>query len=885
MTAGNRQKKLFSTPAKAVVTVLLFLGVTLCSVFGLLFLQLMNVSGGDPIAYGGEVPYYATPGCGWRMTSDLLQLSEVLNINRYYDTDGKYDPSQLVDITQDYSGGMASVDADENVSYTIDDLYQMYVSGLAEELSNAALDSDYMDSYTIYTTMSEEGSMEGAAGADESESGAADEFFAPASSEASADVSESEAASGGNGSASASGLEAQEEIALSYMDSNTWEHLLEIGTADAYSNRFLYLYGRGYPMEEDYGFLTAAGSTLADYAAANPEDVSLRDLYTNLISAAESVYNYVWNRQYPTYDLGTNTNLKYYVTDGEAVYTNGTQWNSLTEEEVAALVSNQTMHFSYVRENGRLTESDFPDTAAGYQLANALASQQMLSQNERVCVSLDTSYPVEDGYREEAQFFAYFSPYAALFLVLAVIGLVTAIVAFVLCTIQAGRNGQDKAVQMYGFDAIPTEAAAALGIILGVLFIGGFGGVIIVDFNAFSPFWLVVATVYICASVGLFMIFYLSLVRRIKAHNLWEKSLIRAVVNLGGKVYEARKESTRLIVAGIGLMLLHFIFLTSLGFFGILLCLVVDVLVLLYMLREAAGKQNVIEGMRQLGSGNLDYKVEMAELNGNNRELAEVVNSMGDGLKAAVKERMKNERMQADLITNVSHDIKTPLTSIINYVDLLKRENIEDPKIKGYIDILDRKSQRLKQLAEDLVEASKVSSGNVKLEFVVLNLNELIQQVNGEFDERLTARELQMICSLSPEPALVRADSRYLWRVVENLYGNVAKYAMPGSRVYVAVERQEGRVIFTIKNMSEQTLNVSPDELMERFVRGDSSRTTEGSGLGLSIARNLAKLMDGTLEITVDGDLFKVQVAFPEVVKQETRQEADPEGTQSHQAV
>ncbi len=157
--------------------------------------------------------------------------------------------------------------------------------------------------------------------------------------------------------------------------------------------------------------------------------------------------------------------------------------------------------------------------------------------------------------------------------------------------------------------------------------------------------------------------------------------------------------------------------------------------------------------------------------------------------------------------------------------------------------------------------------------------------MNGEFDERLTARELQMICSLSPEPALVRADSRYLWRVVENLYGNVAKYAMPGSRVYVAVERQEGRVIFTIKNMSEQTLNVSPDELMERFVRGDSSRTTEGSGLGLSIARNLAKLMDGTLEITVDGDLFKVQVAFPEVVKQETRQEADPEGTQPHQAV
>ena len=245
---------------------------------------------------------------------------------------------------------------------------------------------------------------------------------------------------------------------------------------------------------------------------------------------------------------------------------------------------------------------------------------------------------------------------------------------------------------------------------------------------------------------------------------------------------------------------------------------------------------------------------------------------MGDGLKTAVEVRMKNERMQADLITNVSHDIKTPLTSIVNYVDLLKRENIEDPKIKGYIDILERKSQRLKQLTEDLVEASKASSGNVNMEFVTLNLNELVQQVNGEFAERLSGRELDMICSLPPEPALVRADSRYLWRVIENLYGNVAKYAMPGSRVYVDVIRREGSVVFIMKNMSEQTLNISPDELMERFVRGDSSRTTEGSGLGLSIAENLVKLMKGTFELFVDGDLFKVEVTFPEVNRDVFRQ-------------
>ena len=158
------------------------------------------------------------------------------------------------------------------------------------------------------------------------------------------------------------------------------------------------------------------------------------------------------------------------------------------------------------------------------------------------------------------------------------------------------------------------------------------------------------------------------------------------------------------------------------------------------------------------------------------------------------------------------------------------------------------------------------------MEFVTLNLNELVQQVNGEFDERLSGRELDMSCSLPPEPALVRADSRYLWRVIENLYGNVAKYAMPGSRVYVDVIRREGSVVFIMKNMSEQTLNISPDELMERFVRGDSSRTTEGSGLGLSIAENLVKLMKGTFELFVDGDLFKVEVTFPEVNRDVFRQ-------------
>ena len=236
-------------------------------------------------------------------------------------------------------------------------------------------------------------------------------------------------------------------------------------------------------------------------------------------------------------------------------------------------------------------------------------------------------------------------------------------------------------------------------------------------------------------------------------------------------------------------------------------------------------------------------------------------------MKAAVQEQMKSERLKADLITNVSHDIKTPLTSIINYVDLLKRENIENEKAKDYIRVLDEKSQRLKQLTEDLVEASKISSGNIKLEFMNLNLNELVQQVNGEFAERFEGRNLDLICILQPEPLLIRADSRRIWRVLENLYVNVCKYAMPGTRVYVDAIKKDG-IQLSIKNISENPLNFQADELTERFIRGDVSRSTEGSGLGLSIAKNLTVLQHGSFNIYLDGDLFKVTITFDEAVKE-----------------
>ena len=223
---------------------------------------------------------------------------------------------------------------------------------------------------------------------------------------------------------------------------------------------------------------------------------------------------------------------------------------------------------------------------------------------------------------------------------------------------------------------------------------------------------------------------------------------------------------------------------------------------------------------------------------------------------------MKNERMKTELITNVSHDLKTPLTSIINYVDLLKRENPQDPKIQNYIAVLEDKAQRLKTLTEDVVEASKASTGNISLEMTELNFVELIHQVVGEFEEKKKKKNLTMVIHFDEEEAMICADGRRLWRVLDNVFGNVVKYAMENTRVYAEVNISRPEVQFSLKNISAQPLNITAEELTERFVRGDGSRNTEGSGLGLSIAQSLTELQGGEFKVYVDGDLFKVTIIF-----------------------
>ena len=274
--------------------------------------------------------------------------------------------------------------------------------------------------------------------------------------------------------------------------------------------------------------------------------------------------------------------------------------------------------------------------------------------------------------------------------------------------------------------------------------------------------------------------------------------------------------------------------------------------------------QKLRKGGQALAAGDLGYKVDTRRMIWDLRRHGEDLNAIGRGMRIAVEDQLKSERLKTELITNVSHDLKTPLTSIINYVDLLKKLNLEDPTAQQYIDVLDRKSQRLKTLTEDLVEASKASAGVLAVDRQRLETTQLVRQALAEYEDKLRDAQLRVVQRYPKEGAWIMADGRHLWRILDNLLSNCAKYAMPGTRLYVDVIRRDGNVEISLKNISADPLNIPSDDLLRRFVRGDDSRSTPGSGLGLSIAQSLAHLQGAEFSIDIDGDLFKALVRFPE---------------------
>lgn len=493
-------------------------------------------------------------------------------------------------------------------------------------------------------------------------------------------------------------------------------------------------------------------------------------------------------------------------------------------------------------------------------------------QNSVLFLGVDTEFPHEDVFHKGKQEYNILQPWGTASLVFCVISVFGSFLCFVYLSLAAGRNPEDSEVHLIWFDKIKTELLLIGFVAVCVVAVGIFRALTDIFRGSDMVGMMIMAGGLTFTLVGLFMIFYMSFVRRIKAGIMWSGSLTFWIGSGILKVVRNWKPSVRiLLLFGGHVFLTVFMAMIALAwnydpwvivvvFLSYLLLCGAEAVV---FLREGVQRNVIMKGIAQISGGDLEYEIDTRELRGDNKAMGEAINTIGEGLFRAVDGSMKNERLKADLITNVSHDIKTPLTSIINYVDLLKREHLENERVKGYIRVLDSKSQRLKQLTEDLVEASKISSGNITLQMNRLNFVELVYQTAGEYNERFAARGLTAVTKLPKEPVVILADGRRIWRVIDNLYNNVAKYAMENTRVYVDMEMTGTQAAFSIKNISEQPLNIAASELTERFIRGDVSRNTEGSGLGLSIAQNLTTLMGGTFNIYLDGDLFKVTVTFP----------------------
>lgn len=498
-----------------------------------------------------------------------------------------------------------------------------------------------------------------------------------------------------------------------------------------------------------------------------------------------------------------------------------------------------------------------------------------------VKVVLSSQFNMNDAYAlaNWAADLAYALRYWVYAIIAAAALMVLACFVFLLCA--AGHHPGTDGVRPGWGTKLPLDlltAAVALVLFLGIEMVveANFGGIGVVLVVVLGPAVL----------AGIFTGWCMSFALRLKLGSWWRNTVIyialrwawKVVKKLGGGLGNLGRGLTDLLggIPLVGKTVLIFLglcvleglgILVSLGFFwswGLLafLWVVEKILLFLAVLAVALMCRKLLLGGRALAAGDLSYQVDTSRMALDFKSHGEDLNHIAQGMAAAVEERMRSERMKTELITNVSHDIKTPLTSIINYADLIGQEPKDSDKIPEYAAVLTRQSERLKRLIEDLVEASKASTGNLEVNLAPCQPGVLLTQAAGEYEQKLKDAGLDLV-TRQPETAVtILADGRRLWRVFDNLMNNICKYAQRGTRVYLTLEERDGQAVISFKNTSRAPLDIPAEELLERFVRGDAARTGEGNGLGLSIAKSLTELQQGTLDLTVDGDLFKVVLKF-----------------------
>ena len=650
-----------------------------------------------------------------------------------------------------------------------------------------------------------------------------------------------------------------------------------------------YIKTRGYYLDENFQL---AGSPISmdddeeeitvDFQSYNPdfvdadagdaprmtmEDLAL-DILVHLSEYYTIYYNYIEN--------DTNLNFRIQYTSNKGVTKVSTNVPDKTMEEIIG-----TGKYLFVPGNTIRMETNMATVPANAATLLEIWNPYKNDKNYMV-LSVDTSYPNTDAYSIEAKAYKEARNEFILGMGSVILGGLGCVVTLAMLMLMSGHTTDGSTeIRLFPIDEIHTELCLILWAAATAVFIyiGRYVGIRL--FSLFAPneqwnYWnkmiklvIVYGSVVLCG---------FDLLRRYKARTLWSNSLAK-------RALEASKDYVGRVSYAVGT---GFCYLLFLGFnagmlWGLIFLffykenrisyqIMFYVFVVLYLgldgwiyhqLFKKSVQRDVLDmAVSTISQGDTSYQIDTSRLSGKERDMAEHLNNISSGLDSAIQEQVKSERLKASLITNVSHDIKTPLTSIINYVDLLQKEDIDNEKVREYLDVLDRQSSRLKKLIQDLLEASKASTGSINVELEELDAAVMLSQVAGEYEEKFKKNNLDLIIKNDVTPVMIQADGRHLWRVFDNLMNNINKYAQPGTRVYIDIIPKDSGAIITFKNVSATPLNISSDELKERFVRGDSSRNTEGSGLGLSIAESLMKLMNGTLELTVDGDLFKVTLEF-----------------------
>ena len=631
-------------------------------------------------------------------------------------------------------------------------------------------------------------------------------------------------------------------------------------------------------------YLTSENKSLYDYAL-NPWSM---EEYTNkLIRTVEYVQSL-----YYSYRLDApESNLQMALISFEQ----GTIFNDFTHLEKGCEESTQKLRSvieDYIREcghyviyNGYTTDYETNTSIREYQIRNAI----QLPANSSFYIVIDDTLAVQDEISINHEIYQRTSNVAGMLIGGFVISLLLFVISFVRRTMLEGRYDQrERVISKWNNLVLLAVMSAICLVIVCVTYVSfetiydytyGYVYDNPLEVEKYSRIcMMVLGAVYAIVFVINVLYFYLEMVRRLKEKTWYHKSFIYICICFVQRVWHACKKLILLMNGKIRFVLGYLAFVVV-NLFGVIaaasissgegmlilfLLIIMDLVIGVAILGYFGEQDKMREQMSRIACGEERKKLELDNFHLSNKHMAMHINEMDQGISRAVENSLKDERMKTELITNVSHDIKTPLTSIITYVDLLKKEPIETENAKQYIEILDQKSARLKQLIDDLMEASKINSGNITVNSMKLCAGELLSQVAAEYESKLDERKLTLVCSMPEEPIYFQGDSRHAWRVLSNLFGNVCKYAMPGTRVYLEVGRDQNAKIVTIgmKNISQEPLNIPANELTERFVRGDESRNTEGNGLGLSIAKSLMQAMRGEMQIVIDGDLFKVILTF-----------------------